>query len=150
MSLEIKKLESHDVDDFTELVQVFAAVFAMENFTSPPKNHLQNLLNKADFLTFVAKTGDKVLGGLTVYVLDQYYSIQPLAYIYDLAILTEYQRQGIGKRLIAHLVEYCRQNGFEEAFVQADKVDDYAIEFYRSTNITNEEQVVHFYYSMNR
>ena len=150
MNLEIKKLESHDLDDFAELLQVFTVVFAMENFTSPPKSHLQNLLNKADFLTFVAKTGNKVLGGLTVYILDQYYSMQPLAYIYDLAILTEYQRQGIGNRLITHLVEYCKQNGFEEVFVQADKVDEYAIEFYRSTPIINEEQVVHFYYSLNR
>jgi aminoglycoside 3-N-acetyltransferase I len=33
--------------------------------------------------------------------------------------------------------------------VQADKDDDHAIEFYRSTPITNEEQVVHFYYTLN-
>lgn len=41
--------------------------------------------------------------------------------------------------------EFFRQKGFEEVFVQADKVDDYAIDFYRSTKPTDEEQVVHFY-----
>jgi aminoglycoside 3-N-acetyltransferase I len=150
MNLEIKKLASRDLGDFVELLRIFETVFTMENFTAPPESHLENLLKKGDFLTFVAKSGHKVVGGLTVYILDQYYTLKPLAYIYDLAILKQFQRKGIGKKLIAHLVEYCQLNGFEEVFVQADKVDDYAIEFYRSTNITNEEQVVHFYYSLHR
>lgn len=42
--------------------------------------------------------------------------------------------------------DYCRREGFEEIFVQADKVDDYAIDFYRSTNPTTEQQVVQFSY----
>lgn len=81
-------------------------------------------------------------------MLDQYYSERPLAYLYDLAVLAAYQREGIGKRLIAFANDFCRQHGFEELFVQADLVDDYAVEFYRSTNPSNEEQVVHFYYTL--
>jgi aminoglycoside 3-N-acetyltransferase I len=34
-------------------------------------------------------------------------------------------------------------------FVQVNKVDDDAIDFYQSTKPTNEEQVVHFYYALN-
>jgi len=146
MKLEIKKLGGHDLNDFTELLRIFEIVFAMDNFPSPPIIHLENLLNKSNFLIFVAKSGAKVIGGLTVYSLDQYYSVKPLAYLYDLAILPAFQRQGIGKKMIAHLLEYCQLNGFEEVFVQADKVDEYAIEFYRSTNFTNEVKVVQFVY----
>jgi aminoglycoside 3-N-acetyltransferase I len=79
-------------------------------------------------------------------VLDQYYSTKPLAYLYDLAVLTEYQRKGVGRKLIEFTNNYCRQEGFKEVFVQADKMDDYALDFYRSTNPTLEEQVVHFSY----
>lgn len=86
------------------------------------------------------------MGGLTVYILDQYYSKKPLAYIYDLAVLKEFQRKGIGKQLIKHVVEYCAENGFEEAFVQADRADAYALDFYRLTNPTSEQDVVHFNY----
>lgn len=99
-------------------------------------------------MAVTAKCEQKVIAGLTVYVLDQYYSEKPLAYIYDLAVLNEYQRMGVGRKLIAFIRELCRQKGFEEVFVQADKVDDYAIDFYRSTQPTDEEQVVHFYYKL--
>ena len=118
----------------------------MENFSMPDNEHLLNILTKKDFMAFVAIKENKIIGGLTAYTLDQYYSRKPLAYIYDLAVLTNYQRQGIGKQLIAEITKYCAVQGYEEVFVQADKVDDYAIEFYRKTPITAEEEVIHFYY----
>jgi aminoglycoside 3-N-acetyltransferase I len=90
----------------------------------------------------------KIIAGLTVYVLDLYYSEKPLAYIYDLAVLPEYQRIGVGKKLVGFTNEYCRQKGFEEVFVQADKADIHALDFYRSTGPTNEEPVIHFYYKL--
>ncbi|MFC4870739.1 GNAT family N-acetyltransferase [Negadavirga shengliensis] len=148
MDIEIKKLSFADLNDFIDLIRVFEDVFEMQNFNPPPSAHLQSLLDNSGFLVFVAKLQDKVIGGLTVYILDQYYSAKPLAYIYDLAVSVAHQRQGIGKKLISYLTEYCRENGFEEVFVQADRIDDYAIDFYRTTRPTNEEQVVHFYYTL--
>ena len=85
---------------------------------------------------------------MAVYLLDQYYSAKPLAYIYDLAVMKEFQRQGIGRMLIENLRNYCKEKGFDKVFVQADKVDEYALDFYRSTNPTCEEDVIHFYYSL--
>ena len=146
--MEVAKLGSQDLDKFVALIQVFEAVFEMKNFTLPATEHLQNILSKPGFMVFVAEKEHEVIGGLTAYTLDQYYSEKPLAYIYDLAVKTAYQRQGVGKKLMAALTKYCYENGFEEVFVQADKVDDYALDFYRSTPITNEEQVVHFTYSL--
>jgi aminoglycoside 3-N-acetyltransferase I len=134
------------VDGFRELIRVFEAVFEMKEFHMPPDAHLLRLLRKPDFLVLVAKDAGRIVAGLTVYVFDQYYGEKPLAYIYDLAVLPSYQRRGIGKALIAHLTGHCRREGFEEVFVQADLVDDYALDFYRATHPTAEEQVVHFYY----
>lgn len=73
-----------------------------------------------------------------------------MAYIYDLAVLTEYQRQGVGKQLIEFIKAYCEKQGSEGVFVQADKPDDYAIDFYRKTRPTTEEPVVHFSYNLNK
>jgi aminoglycoside 3-N-acetyltransferase I len=148
LQTEIQIIQPNKVEDLNELVSVFAKVFEMEGFQPPGQKHLQNLLEKKNFFAVIAKMENKVVAGLTVYVLDQYYSEKPLAYIYDLAVLTAYQRKGLGKRLIAFTNNYCRQQGYEEVFVQADKADDYAIEFYRSTKPTSEEQVVHFNYRL--
>lgn len=147
METEIKILSHKDISDFAELIDVFEDVFEMRNFIKPDTKYLEEVLTKPDFLVLIAKANNKVLGGLTVYILDQYYSKKPLAYICDLAVLKDFQRKGIGRALIKYLTDYCKRNGFDEVFVQADRVDDFALEFYRSTSPTNEEDVVHFYYS---
>ncbi|AHM62787.1 gcn5-related n-acetyltransferase [Flammeovirgaceae bacterium 311] len=147
METEIQILQPNNIEELNELISVFEKVFEMGSFERPGQAHLQNLLNKENFFAVIAKTENKIIAGLTFYVLDQYYSVKPLAYIYDLAVLQEYQRKGVGKKLINFTNEHCRQKGFEEVFVQADKGDQYAIDFYRSTKPTEEEQVVHFYYS---
>ncbi|MBA3665840.1 MAG: GNAT family N-acetyltransferase [Bacteroidetes bacterium] len=146
MKTELQVLKSGDIEKLNELISVFENVFEMRGLKKPGTAHLQNILNKKTFFAVVATIEEKVIAGLTVHVLDQYYSERPLAYIYDLAVLPEYQRKGIGKRLIDFTNAYCRQNGVEEVFVQVHKADDHAIDFYRSTKPTNEEQVFHFHY----
>ena len=148
MKTEIEILQSTDLGGMNELISVFEKVFEMKNLVRPSNAHLTNLLQSDNFFVVVVKAQNRVIAGLTIYILQQYYSEKPLAYIYDLAVLTEYQRKGIGKSLIKFTNDYCRQKGFEGVFVQADKVDDYAIDFYRLTKPTNEEQVVHFNYNL--
>jgi ribosomal protein S18 acetylase RimI-like enzyme len=147
--IKIVKLAADDLDKFIQLIKLFEDVFAMENFEMPDKEHLEQLLTKSDFFVFVALENNEVIGGLTAYTLVQYYSKLPLVYIYDLAVKATLQRRGVGRTLISSLISYCKEIGIEEVFVQADKIDDYALDFYRSTGAT-EEEVVHFYYPLNK
>lgn len=144
------KLHEKDLERFMEVIKLFEVVFEMEPFPIPASAHLQKLLGKSDFFVFAAIIENKVAGGLTAYVLDQYYARKPIAYIYELAVDSNYQRQGIGTKLIAEMNNYCKEKGFQEVFVQAEKVDDYALDFYRSTKPTGEEQIVHFYYTLDK
>lgn len=148
MNIQIRVLEAWDVATFESLVEVFADVFEMEGFVAPPQEHTRALLARDDFFAVVAELDGQVIGGLTIYVLHQYYSTKPLAYIYDLAVLHAMQRKGVGPQLIRHATEYCSAKGFEEVFVQADRVDAHAVDFYRRTKPTAEEDVLHFYYSL--
>jgi aminoglycoside 3-N-acetyltransferase I len=150
MEITIKRLGATDLDDFLDLLGVFEDVFEWENFTVPETEHLQKLLNSANFLAFVAISDQKVTGGLTAYVLDRYDTVKPSAYIYDLAVIPDHQRHGIGKTLIAALNGYCEQNGFSEAFVQADSEDIHAVNFYRTTPISHELKAIHFTYSLGK
>jgi len=149
-SIEIQLISSDKLEEFNQLISVFESVFEMEPFIRPSRSHLQKLLYKEDFFAVAAKVDQRIVGGLTVYVLNQYYAEKPLAYIYDLAVLPEFQRKGLGKKLVEFTNDYCRERGFEEVFVQADKVDGYALDFYRSTAPTAEEEVFHFYYRLDR
>ena len=145
MNVEIKKLSREEIGRFVELIQVFERVFEMRNFTMPGRNHIEQLLQGDNFLVFVGLDDDKVIGGLTAYVMEQYYSAAPLVYIYDLAVETNYQRKGIGRALIEHINSYCKKAGVEAVMVEAEEPDEYAIEFYRSTGATG-KKTVHFEY----
>ncbi len=148
MDIKIETLETDNVEGLKAMLKIFENVFEMKNFKAPSDEHLKQLLLKPSFVPLVAKVGDEIVGAMTVYVWDQYYSTQPLAYIFDLAIAIKHQRKGIGQKMIAFIKEYCKQRGFDEVFVQADKADDYALDFYRKTDPTKEEDVSHFYYSL--
>lgn len=148
MAIQIQNIPANDVEQFKLLIGLFEQVFDMKDFKPPGPEHLQHLLQKPDFMAFTASVNGQLVGGMTVYVLHQYYAERPLAYIFDLAVLETFQRQGIGSALIDFLKNYCRELGFEEVFVQADLADGYAIDFYRSTRPSEEEAVRHFYYTL--
>jgi aminoglycoside 3-N-acetyltransferase I len=145
MDVKIIKLTHTDIDPFTDLINVFKEVFEWSSV--PTKTHLQKILTNPTFFVFVAKADSKLVGGLTVHILNSYETEKPSAYIYDLAVLAEYQRQGIGKSLIMAVNDYCRQQGFGEVFVQAETDDEQAMNFYRTTDISSELQATHFTYS---
>ena len=145
VEISIEKLSRSGINKFLELIRLFEEVFEMKNFQMPPADYLQQLLNRDDFFVFVALQNNKVVGGLTSYIMQQYYSQSPLIYIFDLAVQADLQRKGIGKKLIEGNNEYCKSIGAEAVMVQADEVDGYAIDFYRSTGATG-QRVVHFDY----
>jgi aminoglycoside 3-N-acetyltransferase I len=147
-SIQFKKLSSEDLPYFEELITLFGEVFEMKELSIPGTDYLQRLLGKESFHAFVALHKGTVVGGLTAYTLDQYYSEEPLAYIIDLAVASSWQRQGIGQALITETKSWFQKHGYAEVFVQADRIDDYAIDFYRKTQPTAEEDVLHFYYTL--
>jgi aminoglycoside 3-N-acetyltransferase I len=145
--IEIQKLAADDVDRFAAVVQLFAETFGMENFTLPARQHLARLIESDEFIALVATEGRRIAGGLTAYVIRQYYTEKPLVYIYDLAVDPAFQRRGIATRLITALKTWCAENDIGEAFVQATADDEHAVAFYRSTGAL-EEEVRYFFYPL--
>lgn len=141
--MEIKKLSPNDLPLLKDLVGLYARVFN-ENVTTPPDTHLQSLLDLNHTFFFVALDEARVMGGLTAHVLPSVYFPASLVYVYDIAVETEKQRQGIGTALMQELKNYCRALGVREIFLQADLVDDYALRFYDKIGGGREEGVVHF------
>jgi aminoglycoside 3-N-acetyltransferase I len=145
MEISIHQLLPQDISAFAGLLRVFEDVFEMNDFTLPDDAYLSTLLQKKEFVVFVVRDGDTVIGGLTAYVLPGYYMESSEVYLYDLAVATSFQRKGIGRKLLQALTGFCRQNKFREFFVQADEADTHALEFYRSTGGVP-QKVMHFNY----
>lgn len=149
MQAIVQQLEKQDLEAFRSLIQIYVDIFGMEDYLPITNDNLHNALQQPHFEVFVASINNKVVGGLTIYILKPYYSAKGIAYIYDLGVAEQYQRLGIGKQLLYHLKTFCAANNLEEMYVQAEAIDRHAINFYRGTNPSSEMEVVHFNYIIN-
>ncbi len=129
----------------TDLLRVFADAFEdHESYQAavPSDEYLNRLLEREDFIPLVAVADGNVVGGLAAYVLRKFEQERSEIYIYDLAVLEEYRRQGIATGLINKLREIARDKGAYVIFVQADHGDEPAIKLYES--LGTREDVLHF------
>jgi aminoglycoside 3-N-acetyltransferase I len=144
--IEIKQLAIGDITAFTSLLEIFKKVFENEEAVIHDAQ-LQKLLMNPDFIVFVVKFNNQVIGGLTIYVLHRYFGSKPVAYIYDMGIDPNFQGKGFGKALIAEVCSFCKQNGFEDAYVEAESEDLEAVAFYSRTNYSEKLNATHFIYT---
>jgi len=137
--------QTAQVDTLKQLLRVFGEAFdEIETYQDsiPSDEYLYSLLNSDNFIALVAAVDDKIVGGLAAYVLKKFEQERSEIYIYDLAVLDGYRRQGIATGLIQKLGEIARELGSYVIFVQADVGDDPAIKLYES--LGTREDVHHF------
>lgn len=142
----IKNLEKNDISDFRKLIHIFKEVFENDEAVADSEQ-LAKLLSNPDFLVFVVIVNNEVIGGLTIYVLHRYFHSKPVAYIYDVGIAPNFQGKGYGKALMAEVCRFCKEKGFEDAYVEAESEDIDAVAFYRKTTFSSEMNATHFTYS---
>ncbi|MCF1713312.1 GNAT family N-acetyltransferase [Flavihumibacter sp. RY-1] len=141
----VKKLNPDELSEFKNLLDIFQEVFEVDS-VKPADNYPAALLTDPNFMVFVVMVDQKVVAGLTVYVLHSYYTPKPVAYIYDVGVRPAFQGRGLGKQLLSEVCSYCAQNGFDHAYVEAESDDLEAVRFYRKTNSSTEMNAVHFTY----
>ena len=56
----------------------------------------------------------------------------PEVFLYDIAVVSQYQRRGIGRALIHALLRDTRAIGIRVMFVPADNEDVHALDFYHA------------------
>jgi ribosomal protein S18 acetylase RimI-like enzyme len=143
--LVYQRLTPDDLHSMRELLEVYALAFEdpVSYRSRPPSDdYLRKLLAKDSFLTVVAKKDDRVLAGLSAYVLEKFEQERSEVYIYDLAVSEGWRRRGIARGLIQHLIALVRSYGAWVIFVQADQGDEPAIKLYESMG--TREEVLHF------
>ena len=143
--LEVRKLTQEDVSSFHSLVRLFNMVFEEDENAIGTEKNLLKLLSNRHFVAIAGFYENEIAGGLTAYELPMYYSDHSEIFLYDLVVKPEYQRMGVGKRLIHALKDYCVNHGINEFFVLAHEEDEHAVEFYRSTG-GKSEKVINFIY----
>ena len=93
----------------------------------------------------VAIDAERVIGGLTAYLLRKFEQERSEIYIYDLAVAEDRRRLGVATALIGEVRRIGREAGARTLFVQADIVpdDEPARALYRKL-ATSEITALHF------
>jgi aminoglycoside 3-N-acetyltransferase I len=131
MDVQTLKLKASDADKFAQLIDLYEDVFEMEDFRKPPAEYLRRLLENDALIVFVALAGETVIGGLTAHALPSVYFQAAEIYVYDLAVKREFQRRGVGTKLMASVRKYGAETGMKELFIEAEKSDAHAVDFYK-------------------
>lgn len=124
------KLNANNQEELIKLIELYETVFEMDPFEYPRINYQKKLLNTDNIIFVVAKYEKKIIGGLTAHELPSTYFEANEVYVYDLAVHHDFQRRGVGTRLMDKLKEISCTKGDKEIFLQAD-IGDYAIDFYK-------------------
>ena len=94
--------------------------------------YVESLLARPAFWAIAALDGDEVVGGLTAHTLPMTRAEVSEVFLYDLAVRTDRQREGIGRRLVTELREAAAAADIAVMFVPADDEDVHALDFYRA------------------
>lgn len=120
--------KSHEL---RQLSQVFGHVF--EDERSVNEGNLTQILGDSHVYPLGAFAGETLIGGLIAYeflLMDGRREF----YLYDIGVLPEFQKQGIGTGLIEELKKEAQKRGVKTIFVEAGADDETAVAFYRSLN----------------
>jgi ribosomal protein S18 acetylase RimI-like enzyme len=72
----------------------------LTNEENPNVEHFINTVKDDRTYLYIAKTSQKIVGYCLVYRFPSIYSNHNLAYLYDIEVLREFRKKGIGKKLI--------------------------------------------------
>lgn len=134
----IKQIQRRD--ELRELVSVCSVAFESEYIVTD--EYLETMLDNSDCLILGALADERVVGGLIAFELLPIHGEREM-YLYDIAVHPQYQRHGIGKRLMQQLKKEAKIRGVKTIFVEAESEDVGAVAFYRS--IGGEEVGVHHF-----
>jgi aminoglycoside 3-N-acetyltransferase I len=128
--IHTRRLTAGDVEVARRLFTLMAEVFD-EPSAALSDGYLEQVLGRPQFWAMAAFAEDQLVAGATAHTVPMTTAESAELFIYDIAVRTDMQRQGIGRALMTALRAAAAAEGIGAAFVAADNEDTHALDFYR-------------------
>jgi ribosomal protein S18 acetylase RimI-like enzyme len=132
VDIQVRNAFAEDID---AMVGLLFELFSIEDdFSIDPDKQLrglQLLLQKPDAKVLVATHLDCVIGMVSMQSLISTASGARVGLIEDMVVTSEFRGMGIGKRLLASMMEEAQELGYTRVSLGADRRNDAALEFYK-------------------
>jgi ribosomal protein S18 acetylase RimI-like enzyme len=132
MHATIRRLAPGDERAASRVVALFKST------ASPSSRPGQFLANRANYL-IVAELATELAGFVVAYRLDRLDRDTAQLFVYEIGVLPEFQRRGIGTQLMQEIRRVVTAEGLMEAFVLTDQANVAAQRLYGGTGATIEE-----------
>lgn len=128
MLFSVRRLIASSADAAT--AKRVAAEFAGNDVTV---DHAEQFLANSSNYLIIAESGDTLAGFLSAHKLARFKDTRQKMFIYEVDVAPQWQRQGVGRRLIESILEIARGEGVDTAFVFTDQRNGAARALYAAT-----------------
>ncbi len=129
--IRVQRLGVVDIEVARALFATMTRVFATPG-EALSDAHLTRLLGRDDFWALAAFVDGQMVGGLTAHTLPLTRAEVSEVFIYDIAVVPDWQRHGVGRQLMSTLRSQAAAAGISVVFVPADNEDTHALSFYEA------------------
>lgn len=109
MNMTIEYLQKADLESYKQLID--SCFGASEPLTTYQKNYQAD---SQAYKIVVAKEGDRIIGSVTFYSIDLFtFSFQPSLELFNVAVLEEFRKQKVAKKLCEFVIDYAKAKGYQ-------------------------------------
>lgn len=108
MTYAVEKLDKKDIASYKDLIDnCFGGSNALEWY--------QKYQQREEYTIWVVKEKGTIIASVTQYVIDLFtFEFQPCLMLFNMAVLEEYRKQGIGKQLLSFVIQKAREDGYRQ------------------------------------
>lgn len=134
--MDIKRLGLNDQILAEELFLFFQTEDGIKHPGTASKIWTTKILEDENFIALAAIEKNKLIGGLTAYLLKMYKRNSTKALLYEISVKSKYKRQGIGKKMVEYFISILKDMNTENIILITSKTNNNAIRFFEATNGT--------------
>ena len=112
MDIKIEELKSEDLEQYKKLIDdCFGESNDIEYYRT-------NYTKNENYAILVAKSNNIIVGSITLYKIDLFtFSFQPAIEVFNVAVLKEYRRNNIAKKLLEYTIKYAKDNNYKSIYL---------------------------------